>query len=81
MQRSGNPAPILSKLLPARPPGCPHLLDRWVLRTSKSTATYPDGNERPMALRGGRLTGMRAACIGGAGHPGAHKTMDGRTWR
>lgn len=81
MQRSGNPAPILSKLLPARPPGCPHLLGKWVLRTSKSTATYPDGSTRPPAVRGGRMTVMRASCTGDVGHPGAHKTADGRTWR
>ncbi len=81
MQRNVSRPPILSKLLPPRTPGCPHMLGKWVLRTSKSTGTYPDGNERPMVSRGGRLTVMRAVCIREQDHLGGHRTADGRTWR
>lgn len=70
----------LAKLIPTRAVGCPHVLGRWVLRTSKATSTYPDGRTRPVALRGGRLVRSGAGCVYTPGHVGAHRTDDGRTW-
>lgn len=67
----------LSKLIPA---ACPHLLGKWVLRTGKSTATYPDGAERPAWLRGGRNVVMVAGCVNALGHDEQHRTADGRLW-
>jgi hypothetical protein len=69
----------LAKLLPAVS-SCPHVLGRWLLRTSKSSATYPDGVERPIELRGGRLVRVGDACVYAPDHVGAHRTGGGRDW-
>lgn len=71
-----NPA----KLGPAKQPGCPHRLGRHLLRTRRSTQTYPDGRQRPAGHRGGRLVVDQTPCVWAAGHSGEHATADGRTW-
>lgn len=68
---------VLDKLIP---PACPHLLGKWVLRTGKSTTTYPDGAERPVQHRGGRTVVMVSQCISARGHDEQHRTADGRRW-
>lgn len=73
-------ADVLTKLVPPAPPVCPAVLGRWVLRTAKSTATFPDGGIRPQRLRGGRLVTTLARCTGAAGHAGPHHTAEGATW-
>lgn len=69
----------LSKFLGTATP-CPHVLGTWVTRTAKSTAKYRDGHERPTAHRGGRLVRSGAGCVFTPGHPGEHRTNDGRSW-
>ena len=77
MRRTSN---TLAKLIPQATPGCPHVLGTWVTRTSKSTANYDDGNERPAGHRGGRLVRSGAPCQFTPGHRGQHRTADGRAW-
>jgi len=60
--------------------GCPHVLGRHLLRTSRSTQAYPDGNLRVPERRGGRLIVDQAPCVWAPGHAGDHKTADGRAW-
>lgn len=72
----------LGKLIPPSPPACPHLLGRWLVKTTRSTQAYPDGGLRPPELRGGRLalSLTRGACTRQPNHPGKHVSVDGRTW-
>jgi hypothetical protein len=59
---------------------CPHMLGRPLLRTAKSTQSYPDGNARPTGQRGGRIVVEQQPCVWTPRHEGVHKTADGRTW-
>jgi hypothetical protein len=72
--------PDLKKLLPTSAGACSHVLGRWLLRTAKSTTTRGDGSTRPMGERGGRTTRVGNGCVYTPGHPGAHRTEDGRSW-
>lgn len=67
--------------LPSVPAGCPHRLGKWVLRTSKSTQAYRDGQLRLPEHRGGRLVVAATGCTGELGHDGQHRTDTGVTWR
>jgi len=69
----------LSKFLTTAEP-CPHVLGAYVTRTAKSTATYRDGNARPVGHRGGRLVRSGSPCVFTPGHAGEHRTQDGRSW-
>jgi hypothetical protein len=60
--------------------GCAHTLGRHLLRTCRSTQSYPDGNLRPPEIRGGRLVVDQSPCVWAPGHAGEHKTTDGRAW-
>ena len=77
MRRSGE---VLTKLVPKQQPQCPHRRGHWVLKTCKSTATYPDGRDRPMQLRGGRPVVIQSGCVFTPGHAGQHHDQEGRAW-
>ncbi len=77
MRRSSE---TLTKLIPQRLPSCPHQLGQWVLKSAKSTATFPDGQARPVQLRGGTPTIVRSGCVFTPGHDGAHRDQEGRSW-
>ncbi len=75
----GNPLPYLIKTPAPKLPTCPHLLGRWLIRTSKSTQTFRDGGRR-VTHRGGRLVKTGDPCTQPAGHDGPHTTGGGRSW-
>ena len=77
MRRSGE---ALSKLIPQQQPVCPHQLGQWVLKSAKSTATFPDGAARPVQHRGGTPVIVRSGCVFTPGHAGEHRDQEGRAW-